>query len=69
MKINYDPNTNTLYVLLKDDEITESQEIKPGFIVDYNIRDEIVGLEILQAAEHVGNPRALMFEVNKNEIY
>ena len=42
-----------------------SEEVKPGFILDYNEKNEIVGFEILHVASRVpaSNLRQLQFEV------
>ena len=47
MKIQYDNETDTIYVKLSDDRVLESQEIKKDVIVDYNDKDEIVAVEVL----------------------
>ncbi len=47
MKIQYDNETDSIYVKLSDDKILESQEIKKDVIVDYNEKDEIVAVEVL----------------------
>jgi len=47
MKIQYDNETDTIYVKFSDDKIIESQEIENDVIVDYNKKDEIVAVEIL----------------------
>lgn len=48
MKIKVDNDVNALYISLYDDvKIIESEELKPGFIVDYDKDDNIVGIEIL----------------------
>ncbi len=62
MKITYDPKTNTLTIRLKDVHISESDELQPGFIADYDANGNIVGLEILDASERVTAPQNLIFE-------
>ena len=57
MKVTYDSETDTLRVVLKDSPITESDEEKPGVIIDFDDRGDVVGFEILDASERVGNPR------------
>ncbi len=47
MKIQYDKDANAIYVRLSNDKIVESEEIKEDVIVDYNEKDEIVSVEIL----------------------
>ena len=50
MNINYDPKVNALSIRFRDDPISESDEIRPGVIVDYNAAGEVVAMEILDAS-------------------
>lgn len=59
MKIIYDPETDTLTIILKDKPIAESDEIKEGIIVDYDYEGRIVSIEILEASEQVSEPRGI----------
>ena len=36
-----------LYIKLRDDRVTYSDEVEPGIIVDYNGRGETVDIEVL----------------------
>ena len=47
MKIYYDDETDSIYVRFSDEAITESEEKENGVIVDYNDKDEIVAIEVL----------------------
>ena len=47
MKIQYDKDADAINVRLSNDKIVESEEIKEDVIVDYNEKDEIVSVEIL----------------------
>ncbi len=47
MKIKYDSETDSIYVVLSDDKIIESEETSKDVIVDYNAKDEVVAIEIL----------------------
>ena len=49
MKIVFDKETKMLNIQLKDEASTESAEIEPGVVVDYNAKGEVVGLEIEDA--------------------
>lgn len=61
MKITYDPETDTLTVVLKDVPVAESDEEKPGVILDFDAAGDVVGLEILDASRRVTDPRAIEF--------
>ncbi len=47
MTIKYDKETDAIYVVLSEDKIVESEERSKDVIVDYNAKDEIVAIEIL----------------------
>ena len=51
MTIKYDKKTDALYVILSKDKVVESEERDEGVIVDYNDRDEVVAIEILNLKE------------------
>ena len=48
MRVKYDPETDTLSIVLKDDPVAESEYIEgKGIVIDYNEKDEIIGYEIM----------------------
>lgn len=59
MKVIYDPEVDILRIILNSTPIEESDEEKPGIILDYDKDGNIVGLEILDASLRVENPRSL----------
>lgn len=61
MKVTYDAATDTLRVVLKETPISESDEEKPGVIIDFDDGGDVVGFEILDASLRVGNPRKVEF--------
>jgi uncharacterized protein YuzE len=63
MKVTYDPEVDVLRIILRDTEIEESDEEKPGLILDYDKDGNIVGLELLDASRRIENPRALEYAV------
>ena len=52
MKIKYDKETDTIYVILSSDKIVESEEKLKDVIIDYNDRNEVVAIEILNVKEN-----------------
>lgn len=68
MKIVYDAAMNILRIRFNDAAIAESDEEKPGMILDYNAEGGIVGLEILDASTHVTNPEALEYAVVRVKV-
>jgi uncharacterized protein YuzE len=59
MKVVYDPEVDILTITLSNEVIEESNEDKPGVILDYDAIGNLVGLEILDASKRVNNPREL----------
>jgi uncharacterized protein YuzE len=59
MKVTYDSEVDVLRVLFSDARIQETDEDKPGVILDYAAAGNVVGLEILNASQRVDNPRAM----------
>ena len=51
MKIKYDKITDSLYIVLSNLTIEESDEEKKGVILDYSIDGELIGIEILNASK------------------
>ena len=63
MKVTYDPEIDVLRILFSSALIEESDEDKPGVIIDYDKDGNMVGLEILDASKRMDNPRALDYAV------
>lgn len=63
MKVTYDPEVDVLRIVLSDAAIEESDEDKPGVILDYDKEGNIVGLEILEASKRIANPRSVEYAV------
>jgi YD repeat-containing protein len=59
MKVNYDPATDTLTVVLRDAPVVESDEDKPGVILDYDAAGNLVSIEVLDASQRVEEPRSV----------
>ncbi len=47
MRLKVDQQNDSLYFRLDESAIIDSEEIKPGVILDYNAEDNVVGIEIL----------------------
>ena len=63
MKITYDPWVDVLRIIFSAVAIEESDEDKPGIIMDYDTEGNIVGMEILDASQRMENPRSLEYVV------
>ena len=63
MKVRYDPRTDTLTMLLRDNaRIVESDENKPGVILDYDADGNLVSIEVLDASKRVTEARKVEFQ-------
>jgi uncharacterized protein YuzE len=47
MKLEYDPEVDAAYITLADSTVTDSEEVKPGIVLDYDANNRVVGIEIL----------------------
>jgi uncharacterized protein YuzE len=65
MKVVYDPQTDSLTITLRDERIKESDEVRPGVIVDFGYDGSVVRFEIMQASKMVQNTREIQFAVGE----
>ncbi|MBI3895354.1 MAG: DUF2283 domain-containing protein [Acidobacteria bacterium] len=64
MKASYDPKTDTLSFILKENsQVVESDEDKPGVILDYDERGDLVSMEILDASRRVTEAQKMEFQI------
>ena len=64
MKATYDTSTDTLSIIFNADaRVVESDEDKPGVILDYDEQGNLVSLEILDASKPVSEARGIDFEI------
>lgn len=60
--MTYNQEVDILRIVLNDADIEESDEDKPGVIIDYDDHGNVVGLEILDASARIANPRTLEYD-------
>ena len=53
MKLNYHPETDSLYIDLSEQTSVESREISEGIVLDYDADGNLVGIDIDNASEKV----------------
>ena len=63
MKVAYDPEADVLSVLLSDTPVAESDQNKPGVILDYDADGNMVSFEILNASKLMANPMSVEYAV------
>lgn len=63
MKATYDPKTDTLTLELAPGPVAESDEDKPGVILDYDAQGNLIGVEVLDASRRIPQVRSIQFQV------
>lgn len=53
MKIEYFPETDTLYLDLANRPSADSREASPGIVLDYDASGNVVGIEIDEATQRL----------------
>lgn len=63
MKVTYDKETDTLTIRFSENPIVESDEEKPGIIIDFDEEGNMVGIEVLDASRRVKEPASVEFQL------
>ena len=63
MKIKYDKDSDILYISFSNAKVEESDEEKPGLILDYDQQGSIIGIEVLNASKKIPQPMKFEYEV------
>ena len=53
MKIEYSADEDALYIYLKEVEVSRSEDVDEGIIVDYDAHGDAVGIEVLDASSRI----------------
>lgn len=53
MRTHYDPESDALYLRFAETSVTDSEEVRPGIVFDFDEQGRIVAVEILDASEHL----------------
>ena len=63
MKVTYDTETDSITVILNERvAIAESDEDKPGIILDYDKDGNLVSIEVLDASQRVTEAKKIEFQ-------
>ena len=62
MKVIYDRETDILTMILKEVKVAESDEGKPGVVLDYDSNGDLVSLEIMDASKRVSQVQNIDFQ-------
>jgi uncharacterized protein YuzE len=61
LKVIYDKETDTLSIIFRDGKVAESDEPRPGLILDYDKSGRLVSIELLDASDQVMAPESVEF--------
>ncbi len=61
MKVIYDKESDTLSIILRKGKVADSDEARPGVILDYDKAGLLLSIELLDASEHVQGPQSVEF--------
>jgi YD repeat-containing protein len=63
VKVTYDTETDSLTVIFNEQvAIAESDEDKPGIILDYDKDGNLVSIEVLDASQRVSDAKKIKFQ-------
>jgi uncharacterized protein YuzE len=64
MKIRYDQDVDALTIILNQESLVdESDEARPGIILDYDKSGELISIEILNASEHMPDITTMEYQL------
>ncbi|MFY9152079.1 MAG: DUF2283 domain-containing protein [Prolixibacteraceae bacterium] len=63
MLIKYDKEVDVVYIQFSEKKVAESDQDKPGIILDYDAEGNIVGIEVLDASKKMVQPNGVIYEV------
>ena len=55
MRIKVDKESDALYFRLDENRVVESEEVRPGVVLDYDENDKVVGVEFLGISARATN--------------
>lgn len=63
MRLRVDKESDALYLRLDDSVVVESEEVRPGVILDFDAKDNVVGVEILGLSKRVAEEMLRVVQV------
>lgn len=63
MKIEYDPKADAMYIRLAAGTVADSDEVRPGVVLDFDADGRVLGIEMLDVSRRADNPREMAFEM------
>jgi len=53
MRLKIDKESDALYLRLDESAVVESEQVKPGVVLDYDAQGRVVGIEMLNLSTRV----------------
>lgn len=63
MKVIYKKEVDVLLIQISEGNVAESEESKPGIILDYDENGNVLRIEILNASKHSDTPYKVDYEL------
>ena len=63
MKIEYHQQADAMYIRLRAGTVVESDEVRPGVVLDFDSSGRVLGIEMIDVSERTDNPRELAMEL------
>lgn len=63
MKVIYKKEVDVLLIQISEGNVAESEESKPGIILDYDEKGNVLRIEILNASKHSDFPYKVDYEL------
>ena len=65
MRIHYSHEADALYIMLKENDIVNTDEITEDIIMDYDKDGNVVGIEVLSASEKADTKQLIIQSFDK----
>jgi len=66
MRLQYDRETDSLYIHLSEENSVESEEVVEGVVLDFSKTGELVGIDIQHASERTDVARMIFEQIPKD---
>ena len=53
MKFEYSKDEDALYIYFKEVEVSRSEDVDEGIVIDYDAMDDVVGIQVLDASSRI----------------
>jgi len=63
MRLKIDKESDALYLRLDESAVVESEQVKPGVVLDYDAQGRVVGVEMLNLSTRVTPDRLRVLQL------